>query len=116
MSKQNSNGNCGDGTEILMKGLESVGLRAGQTRTRSLSDGSVVVRGNCVITKKPHTITVYSDELDKWLTGNCLIQDALITDVSADDREFLMTGISPEGWDIMFPKSGMDGLVGDEIK
>ena len=75
-----------------------------------------VVRGNCVITNKPHTITVYSDELDKWLTGNCLIQDALITDVSADDREFLMTGISPEGWETIFPKTGMSSLVGDEIK
>ena len=114
MSEQNSNGTCGDGKE--MKGLDSIGLRAGQTRTRALSDGSVVIRGNCVITKKPHTITVYSDELEKWLTGNCLIQDALRTDVSADDREVLMTGISPEGWETIFPKTGMSGVVGDEIK
>ena len=99
-------------------------LRAGQTRTpfwdldkaqrrRGKRD---VVRGNCVITKKPHSIIVYSDELDKWLTGMYLIQNALTTDVSAEDREFLMTGISPEGWETIFPKTGMPALVGGEIK
>ena len=75
-----------------------------------------VVRGNCTVTNKPHSIIVYSDELDKWLTGMYLIQNALTTDVSAEDREFLMTGISPEGWETIFPKTGMSSLVGDEIK
>ena len=101
-------------------------LRAGQTRIpfwdldkaqrrRGKRD---VVRGNCVITKKPHSIIVYSDELDKWLTGKDLIQDALRTDVSADDREFLMTGISPEGWEEVFPAAGggRGAKTGDEIK
>ena len=120
MSKQNSNGTCGDGKEILMKGLESSGLRAGQTRTPLWSpagDGRSrdIVRGNCVVTGIAHSITVYRDELDKWLTSDCLIQNALITDINADDREFLMTGISPQGWDIIFPKTGMDGYVGDEV-
>ena len=101
MSKQNSNGTCGDGKEILMKGPKYLGLRAGQTVTPW--GDRVKVAGNCVVTKKPHSITVVSDELDKWLTGDLLIQDALITDVTADDREFLMTGISPEGWETMFP-------------
>jgi len=100
-----------------MKGLDSIGLRAGQTRHPLYDRGSrpsllhtprsrVAIRGNCVITKKPHSIIVYNDELDKWLAGDGLIQNVLVTDISADDREFLMTGISPEGWDIMFPKTG----------
>ena len=107
---------------ILKKGPGN--LRDGQTRTplwdldldQRKRGKRVQVKGNCVVTKKSHSIIVYSDELDKWLTGNCLIQDALRTDVSADDREFLMTGISPEGWETIFPKTGMSGVVGDEIK
>ena len=101
MSKQNSNGTCGDGKEILMKGPKYLGLRAGQTVTPW--GDRVKVAGNCVVTKKPHSIFVDSVELNKWLTGDHLIQDVIITDVSADDREFLMTGISPEGWNVMFP-------------
>ena len=107
---------------ILKKGPGK--LRDGQTRTpfwdldiyQRKRGKRVQVKGNCVVTNKPHSIIVYSDELDKWLTGKDLIQDALRTDVSADDREFLMTGISPEGWETIFPKTGMSGLVGDEIK
>lgn len=36
-----------------------------------------------------------------WQTGPKMIQDAL-PDLSADDREILMTGIGPEQWDRMF--------------
>ena len=99
-------------------------LRAGQTRipfwdldkAQRKRGKRVQVKGNCVVTNKPHSIIVYSDELDKWLTGMYLIQNALTTDVSAEDREFLMTGISPEGWETIFPKTGMPALVGGEIK
>jgi len=38
---------------------------------------------------------------DLWLNGHKMIQDAL-PDLSASDREILMTGIGPEEWDEMF--------------
>ena len=54
-------------------------------------------------TKNTHTreIPVTQAELDDWDSGT-LIQDAMPT-LSADDREFLMTGATPEEWDEMFP-------------
>jgi len=56
--------------------------------------------GPCSITGKSYTVAV---------SGKCLynlrqgmhIQDAMPA-LSAGDREFLLTGISPEGWDQMF--------------
>ena len=39
-------------------------------------------------------------QYDKWCAG-CLIQDAM-PDMSADDREFLITGYTPEDWEKMF--------------
>ena len=107
---------------VLKKGPGK--LRNGQTSTplwdldkaQRRRGKRVQVEGNCMVTNKPHSIIIYSDELDKWLTGKYLIQTALRTDVSAEDREFLMTGITPEGWETIFPKTGMAGLVGGEIK
>ena len=46
-------------------------------------------------------IPVTQAELDDWASGT-LIQDAMPY-LSADDREFLMTGATPEEWDEMFP-------------
>lgn len=53
-------------------------------------------------TGKVHTrdISVTQAQLDAWRNGQ-LIQQAM-PNLSADDREFLMTGITPEEWDEVF--------------
>jgi len=50
------------------------------------------------ITGNLHTreIDVTDDQLKSWTEG-ALIQDAM-PHLSADDREFLMTGVTPEEW------------------
>ena len=42
-------------------------------------------------------INVTEQELDNWMNGT-LIQNAM-PNLSADEREFIMTGIPPEEWD-----------------
>ena len=44
-------------------------------------------------------IDVSQDQIDLW-QGGSLIQNAM-PDLSADEREFIMTGITPEEWDSM---------------
>ena len=51
-------------------------------------------------------IMVTQEQIDAWKAG-MLIQDAMPS-VSADDREFLMTGVTPEEWNGVFPH-GDDG-------
>ena len=41
-------------------------------------------------------IPVTQSQIDDWESGT-LIQDAM-PNVSADDREFLMTGVTPDEW------------------
>ena len=45
-------------------------------------------------------IAVTQQQLDDWRSGT-LIQHAM-PHLSADDREFILTGITPEEWDEMF--------------
>jgi hypothetical protein len=42
-------------------------------------------------------IEITQDQYDAWKSG-VLIQDAM-PDLSDDDREYIMTGMTPEDWD-----------------
>jgi len=44
-------------------------------------------------------IDVSQDQIDLW-QGGSLIQNVM-PDLSADEREFIMTGVTPEEWDGM---------------
>jgi len=46
-------------------------------------------------------IPVTQEQLDAWQGGE-LIQNAM-PNISPDDREFLMTGLTPDDWNEMFP-------------
>jgi hypothetical protein len=55
-----------------------------------------------MFTGEPHEIVVPTDGLNKWLHGE-RIQDAM-PEVHPDTREFLISGISPKGWEQTFGK------------
>lgn len=52
------------------------------------------------------TIDVTQDEYDAWRRGT-LIQEAMPR-ASAEDREFILTGYTPEDWAEMFPPEEED--------
>jgi len=52
--------------------------------------------GPCVVTGKEQSVVVTRDELKAYQNG-AKIQDAMPR-LSNDEREFLMSGISGEGW------------------
>ena len=58
-----------------------------------------------ILTGIEHTreIPVTQEQLSHWETSGELIQNAL-PDLSADDRECLLTGITPEEWNEEFPE------------
>ncbi len=60
---------------------------------------------------KTHTkdLPVTQEQLDAYKAG-ALLQDAF-PDLSADDREFIKTGITPEEWAAQFPED--DDTKGD---
>lgn len=50
---------------------------------------------------RTRNLPVTQEQFDKWHAG-MPIQDAF-PELSADDREFIMTGITAEEWNQMFP-------------
>jgi hypothetical protein len=61
-----------------------------------LGDGRAEVRGNCAFTGEEYVCHVPLKGLEEYLNG-VRIHIAL-SGVSADDREFIISGISPKGW------------------
>ena len=63
-----------------------------------------------VLTGKTHTleINVTLQELAAWKAG-ALIQDAMPF-LSPEEREFVMTGITPEEWNAHFPEGPAEEL------
>ena len=45
-------------------------------------------------------IDITTDQFLSWIDGS-LIQEVM-PNISADEREFIMTGITPDEWDAMF--------------
>lgn len=62
--------------------------------------------------RRTMTMAVDRDDLDRWLSHQALIQDALPY-LSADQREFLMTGITPAEWQAHFGE--MDDIMDDDL-
>ena len=58
--------------------------------------------GPCVVTGKEVRVTVKAEDLHKYRRGG-YVQDCFPY-LSASEREFLISGTSQEGWDILFPK------------
>tara|TARA_Y100001937_G_C6897516_1_gene231821 strand:+ start:261 stop:506 length:246 start_codon:yes stop_codon:yes gene_type:complete len=72
--------------------------------------GKIMKTMHCIdrvspITGNTNSMFMLFDVVDliKWRDGRGLIQDCLPY-LSADEREFLMTGITPEEWGQAFPE------------
>jgi hypothetical protein len=66
--------------------------------------------GPCVVTGKEQRVTVNAEDLNRYRQGG-YVQDCFPY-LDASQREFLISGTSQEGWDIMFPAD--DDEEGDE--
>lgn len=59
-------------------------------------DGTTTVTGKCTFIAQEYTCTVPTQELERFLSG--VHAQTAMPSVSPDDREFLISGISPAGW------------------
>ncbi len=59
-------------------------------------DGTTTVKGKCTFTGEEYSCVVPNNELRRFLEGEHA--QTAMPSVSADDREFLISGISPAGW------------------
>ncbi len=64
-------------------------------------DGTIILCGTCVITGEMYyTKPVYFKDIVKYRAG-MKVKDAFPY-LSADDREFIISGTSPKGWSRIF--------------
>jgi hypothetical protein len=66
----------------------------------SIRGRQITLAGPCSITGIPHEVTVPLAQYERWKQG-MLIQKAM-PDVPPHDREFLVSGVSPKGWEVLF--------------
>jgi len=66
----------------------------------------IVIRQRCVITREPFDVSVYFSDYEKWQNREVLAQEAFPY-LTAEQREFLISGISPKGWEKIF-SDGID--------
>jgi len=67
-------------------------------------DGTATVRGKCVLSGRGYLVfNVECRGFQSWLNG-ATIQSAL-PDLDAEQREFLISGISPIAFDEVFPET-----------
>lgn len=73
-----------------------------------IGNGRVRVTSNCIVTGHPYSVDTTKSQWDQFCRGNGFVQD-IFQDLSAGDREFILTGTSPLGWDQLFPPDEEDG-------
>ena len=59
-------------------------------------DGVGMLWGMCVITKDMYMVEVTLSEIESYETG--VLAQKAFPDLTAEDREFIISGISPRGW------------------
>ncbi len=69
--------------------------------TAVVNGDSITYTGPCVISGKIVSVTVPAAGVAKWRSG-AYVQEAF-PGLSADDREFLLSGISGDEYDRLFP-------------
>ena len=72
-------------------------LNHGQDHSDPDGNSIVVVSGKCLVTGKDYSITANIHHLLAWKEG--IHAQTAFPYMSAGDREFLISGTSPEGWD-----------------
>ena len=65
-------------------------------------NGTSTITGPCFVTKKSYSLIVPTNGLVAYHKGE-YVQEAF-SNVSPAEREFIISGVSPEGWKQMFGK------------
>ena len=66
-------------------------------------DGRIRLSGRCVVTGKPYSVVTSLDGVMAYFEDGRNIGDAF-PDLPKPEREFLISGTSPEGWILLFGK------------
>lgn len=72
-------------------------------------DGSVIFSGKVKLTEKPMSVKVNQVDLDAYDNGAEF--DEVFPYLSKEEREFMLRGMSQDGWDMIFGKKRKEDCV-----
>ena len=75
-------------------------LRRKDFEVRAESPTETRVSGKCGLTAESYSVVVPSEGFARWQAGEPIHR--AMPEVLAEDREFLISGISPKGWTATF--------------
>lgn len=64
-------------------------------------DGRIRLSGPCVVTGREHPVVVSREEVLAYFHRGVNAREAF-PELAKEDREFLISGTSPEGWEMLF--------------
>ena len=64
-------------------------------------DGRIRLSGPCVVTGRKHSVVVSQEGVLAYFQPGVKAREAF-PELAKEDREFLISGTSPEGWNILF--------------
>lgn len=85
--------------EEMRKKLIELG---GNEQTVEIGDNQYTYVKECEVTGKEYRVTITKEQYSRWKLGE-LIQNVL-TDLSDEQRQFLISGNTPAEWKAIFPK------------
>lgn len=78
-----------------------------ETEFRTIDDCRSEMTGICTVTGEKYAVVFDTVDYVDWKSGCGYIQD-LMSYLSDDEREFLMSGFTPAEWNEMFGDEGED--------
>ncbi len=86
--------------DLIISVMRERYIHTGCTYTQNHDEGTYTFTGPCRVTGEPYTVTIPGAELFD-LNQGLNIQDALRS-LNAEQREFVISGTSPKGWENLF--------------
>lgn len=68
--------------------------------TTTTAGDETICEGPCLVTGRTHRVTVRTEDLLAWRAGK--LAQMAFPYLSGRDREFLISGTSPAGWEHLF--------------
>jgi len=84
------------------------GIRGGLMVPIVLDKDRLRIQGRCVRTNELWSVVVPHEEFRFWINNQTEMIQVAFPSLNADGREFLLSGISPHGWEELFGEDGDD--------
>ncbi|MGW8177467.1 MAG: hypothetical protein ACWGQW_01525 [bacterium] len=72
-------------------------------RRRNYNDMSITLFKTCSVTGEEYNITLSDQQFRTLLSPDCPAIQEFLPNLSVGEREFIMTGITPEEFEVSFP-------------